>query len=178
MKNKAFLDILFENRNKEYGAYQLRQIADYDLMKSLFVGIGIVALITGGTIYANNRTINAETITGEHKVIVDVIDVTPPVEKKKEIVVNPNKIIRTCSCCFREIALSKSGHMVHHGFQRPGDGYQTDSCFGISYKPLERSNEGLVAIIDVIEKQLEHKNSAYKKLETSKEVSFVNPNEK
>ncbi|MEG0188365.1 MAG: hypothetical protein RR668_06865 [Algoriella sp.] len=72
MKNKAFLDILFENRNKEYGAYQLRQIADYDLMKSLFVGIGIVALITGGTIYANNRTINAETITGEHKVIVDV----------------------------------------------------------------------------------------------------------
>ena len=94
--------------------------------------------------------------------------------KKKEIVVNPNKIIRTCSCCFREIALSKSGHMVHHGFQRPGDGYQTDSCFGISYKPLERSNEGLVAIIDVIEKQLEHKNSAYKKLEISKEVSFVN----
>ncbi|MEG0697326.1 MAG: hypothetical protein RR447_09335, partial [Algoriella sp.] len=91
MKNKAFLDILFENRNKEYGAYQLRQIADYDLMKSLFVGIGIVALITGGTIYANNRTINAETITGEHKVIVDVIDVTPPVEKKKEIVVPPKE---------------------------------------------------------------------------------------
>ena len=87
MSNKAFLDILFENRNKEYGAYQLRQVASQDLMKSLFVGIGIVALITGGTIYANNRTMNAITIDGEHKVIVDIhdLDVTPPDKKIEEV---------------------------------------------------------------------------------------------
>lgn len=87
MSNKAFLDILFENRNKEYGAYQLRQVASQDLMKSLFVGIGIVALITGGTIYANNRTMNATTID-ENSVIACPIYIpeTPPIEKKEEAV--------------------------------------------------------------------------------------------
>ena len=91
MSNKAFLDILFENRNKEYGAYQLRQVASQDLMKSLFVGIGIVALITGGTIYANNRTMNATTID-ENSVIVCPINIpeTPPIEKK-EVVIPPKE---------------------------------------------------------------------------------------
>jgi len=90
MSNKAFLDILFENRNKEYGAYQLRQVANHDLMKSLFIGIGIVVLITSGTIYANNRATNATTIPKEHKVIVDMddLDVKPP---KKEEVIPPKE---------------------------------------------------------------------------------------
>ncbi len=85
MSNKAFLDILFENRNKEYGAYQLRQVASQDLMKSLFVGIGIVALITGGTIYANNRTMNNEITKKGDGVIVILDDVTPPDKKVEEV---------------------------------------------------------------------------------------------
>lgn len=87
MSNKAFLDILFENRNKEYGAYQLRQVANHDLMKSLFVGIGIVVLVTGGTIYANNRAMKNTTIIDEHVVTVDITDiddVKPP--EKKEVI--------------------------------------------------------------------------------------------
>ena len=92
MSNKAFLDILFENRNKEYGAYQLRQVASQDLMKSLFVGIGIVALITGGTIYANNRTMNNEITKKGDGVIVILDDVTPPPpDKKVEEVVPPKE---------------------------------------------------------------------------------------
>lgn len=92
MSNKAFLDILFENRNKEYGAYQLRQVANHDLMKSLFVGIGIVALITGGTIYANNRTMNNEITKKGDGVIVIFDDVTPPPpDKKVEEVVHPKE---------------------------------------------------------------------------------------
>jgi len=86
MSNKLFLDIVFESRNKEYGAYQLRQIANYDLMRSLFIGVGIVALITGGTLYANYKSETIVTSNNERKVIVDVIDVDkPPVEKEKEI---------------------------------------------------------------------------------------------
>jgi len=85
MSNKAFLDILFENRNKEYGAYQLRQVANHDLMKSLFVGIGIVALITGGTIYANNKTMNNEITKKDDGVIVILDNVTPPDKKIEEV---------------------------------------------------------------------------------------------
>lgn len=56
--------------------------------------------------------------------------------------VNPNKIIKTCGCCSRQIALAGST-MAHHGYERPGNGQQTASCPGIRFRPLERSDEGL-----------------------------------
>ena len=87
MKNKAFLDILFENRNKEYGAYQLRQIADHDLMRSLFVGIGIVALITSGTLYANYKLTNLDLSKENDGVVVILDDLTPTKIEEKEVVV-------------------------------------------------------------------------------------------
>jgi hypothetical protein len=59
---------------------------------------------------------------------------------------NPNKVVRTCPCCFRGIAV-QSNRMVHHGYERPWEGMQTASCMGIHYKPLERSDEGLLAAI-------------------------------
>lgn len=92
MSNKAFLDILFENRNKEYGAYQLRQVASQDLMKSLFVGIGIVALITSGTIYANNRSMSKSMIDhGEDTITVNITKILPPPDKKVEEVTPPKE---------------------------------------------------------------------------------------
>lgn len=60
--------------------------------------------------------------------------------------VNPNKLVKTCPCCFRQIAVVR-GKMAHHGYQRPGYGSQTSSCPGIRFKPLEVSNEGLVWLI-------------------------------
>ena len=87
MSSKAFLDILFENRNKEYGAYQLRQVANHDLMKSLFIGIGIVALITSGTIYANNRAMSRSIIDNNKDTItVTITKILPPEEKKEEVI--------------------------------------------------------------------------------------------
>lgn len=56
---------------------------------------------------------------------------------------NPDKNVKTCPCCFRGIAIS-GGKMVHHGYERPGTGYQTASCSGIMFAPLEFSTEGLV----------------------------------
>lgn len=68
--------------------------------------------------------------------------------------VNPNKVVMTCPCCFHQIAKAKNGKMVHHGYQRPGNGWQTSSCPGIRFKPLEESLEGLLWIIDETKKQL------------------------
>jgi hypothetical protein len=67
---------------------------------------------------------------------------------------NPNKVVRTCPCCFRAFAV-QSNRMVHHGYQRPGYGQQTNSCVGIRYKPLERSNEGLVALRNGTQRELD-----------------------
>lgn len=66
--------------------------------------------------------------------------VTPP---------NPHKQTGTCACCQKEQAVKPAdGKMAHHGYRRPGDGYQTSSCAGVSFPPLEVSTEGLVWLIN------------------------------
>lgn len=61
--------------------------------------------------------------------------------------VNPNKVVKTCQCCVRAIAVV-DGLMAHHGYRRPGDGWQTASCQGIRYQPLEVANDGLIDMLD------------------------------
>lgn len=61
---------------------------------------------------------------------------------------NPNKIIKTCPCCFRAIAV-KTDKMFHHGYTRPFHGWQSASCPGIQFRPLEVSSEGLEWLINV-----------------------------
>lgn len=68
--------------------------------------------------------------------------------------VNPNQERGTCSCCQRDIAVKGQG-MAHHGYQRPGDGYQTLSCEGTNFPNLEKSLEGLHFMIRVVDQRLE-----------------------
>lgn len=53
----------------------------------------------------------------------------------------------TCQCCGRDIQ-SNTGTVAHHGYQRPGDGYQTASCMGAKYLPIEADYSVLVRYID------------------------------
>lgn len=66
---------------------------------------------------------------------------------------NPNKVVKTCPVCFRPIAVLR-GTMAHHGYQRPGQGWQTASCPGIRFKPLEVSSEGLEWLIATLRERL------------------------
>lgn len=66
--------------------------------------------------------------------------------------VNPSKVVKTCPCCFRSIAVVSS-KMAHHGYERPGTGWQTASCPGIRFPPLEVSSEGLVWMIGALKDQ-------------------------
>ncbi|RYZ36120.1 MAG: hypothetical protein EOP49_32895, partial [Sphingobacteriales bacterium] len=67
--------------------------------------------------------------------------------------VNPNKIIKTCPVCFRPIAVKKL--MVHHGYERPGYGWQTPSCPGAKFEPLEVSSAGLEWLISTLREELQ-----------------------
>lgn len=69
--------------------------------------------------------------------------------------VNPNKVVKTCPCCQRAIAVG-GGTMVHHGYQRTGNGWQTNSCPGIRFPPLEVSSAGLKWMIESHEESLQH----------------------
>ena len=75
--------------------------------------------------------------------------------------VNPDKVVMTCPCCFRQIAVVNS-KMTHHGYTRPGTGQQSASCYGIRFPPLETSLEGLQWLIEHVTTQLDDSHTAYK----------------
>jgi len=75
---------------------------------------------------------------------------------------NPNKLVKTCPCCFRQIAVVRD-KMALHGYERPGQGWQTASCPGIRFKPLEVSTEGLVWLISTFEERLAVNQAAWKR---------------
>lgn len=86
--------------------------------------------------------------------------------------VNPDKDVKTCPCCFRSIAV-RGGKMVHHGYERPGSGQQTDSCWGIRYAPLEVSTEGLEWLIGFHENKLKEDKLQLKNLPNATKLSIL-----
>lgn len=72
-----------------------------------------------------------------------VIKGRAPVEPRPPA--NPDQLRLTCGCCFREIAVvggAPTGLMAHHGYERPGEGFQTASCPGIKFMPLQTTDDG------------------------------------
>jgi len=52
-----------------------------------------------------------------------------------------------CQICGREIK-ANTGVIAHHGYERPGDGWQTSSCLGARYKPYEESRDRIPFVIE------------------------------
>jgi hypothetical protein len=52
----------------------------------------------------------------------------------------------TCQCCGRAI-FAETGVIAHHGYQRPGGGWQTASCMGARELPFEVSRDALGRLI-------------------------------
>lgn len=75
--NTTMLDMVFENRNKEYGAYVLRRDYDKQMMRAMGITVTSILLIIGGVFVGNK--LKAE----------------PPSINYKEIVSNPTDIAIT-----------------------------------------------------------------------------------
>lgn len=50
-------------------------------------------------------------------------------------------ILGICPVCEGEFKVQK-GLLVHHGYQRPGDGQIHGDCFAVGYEPYQRSTKG------------------------------------
>lgn len=59
----------------------------------------------------------------------------------------------TCQICGREIKAGR-GLIALHGYQRPGHGWQTQSCYGARHLPFEVSRDRLGQFIDLVRKEL------------------------
>lgn len=73
-------------------------------------------------------------------------------------------VAKTCQICGRPI-LAETGLIAHHGYRRPGDGFQTASCYGARELPFEVSRDCLGRYLSTIRKQLANMQEARAKAE-------------
>lgn len=66
----------------------------------------------------------------------------------------------TCQCCGRAI-FAETGVIAHHGYERPGSGWQTASCYGARHVPFEVARDTLGLMLDHMRAQLA-RNEAYR----------------
>ncbi len=75
---KTLDDIVFENRNREYGAYDLRTSERSNLTKSFLIGLLIIFLLVGGIVgynYAINRSDDTERVVEIELTDVEIPDI-------------------------------------------------------------------------------------------------------
>lgn len=85
-KNTPWDDYLFNHRNKEFGAYQLRKQAPSNLLKSLLIVVFLLGSVTSILSFTGTKKVSLPTPEPEHPVIVNPTDLTEKkkVEKEKE----------------------------------------------------------------------------------------------
>lgn len=83
---KKWIDLVFEGKNKEYGAYQLRQESPRTTIAAFFFGLVFIGLISGiGLLFSSfNSPSDNEipTITPDSVIRVDLIE--PPTNREEE----------------------------------------------------------------------------------------------
>jgi periplasmic protein TonB len=83
---KKWIDLVFEGKNKEYGAYQLRQENSKTTTKAFFYAIGSIGLVSGIVLlfssFKSDTTPDVVPIDGDPIIVVDVT--LPPETKKPE----------------------------------------------------------------------------------------------
>jgi len=73
----------------------------------------------------------------------------------------------TCQCCGRQI-FAQTGTIAHHGYERPGYGWQTASCMGALYLPFEVSRNRLADLILSLQQMIEETKESIKATKAEK----------
>lgn len=78
-----YLDIIFDNRNKNYGGYELRKHYPQRVKKAISVVMITCALISGYTVWANREQEHKIIVPHETVINMQPLDPTPEPEKPK-----------------------------------------------------------------------------------------------
>lgn len=57
-------------------------------------------------------------------------------------------LAKTCQCCFRQI-FAETGTIAHHGYERPGHGWQTASCVGAKMRSTTMLSQDINRVITI-----------------------------
>lgn len=74
----SLLDLLFDNRNKDYGAYELRKTYQERIIKSLVLAISVAGLVYAGVALANSKFQHRERYN-----IKPIVELQQVIEKKE-----------------------------------------------------------------------------------------------
>lgn len=74
-------------------------------------------------------------------------DLTPYVRGSKKAATTKYD---TCQICGRACG-TKAGVIAHHGYRRPGNGWQTASCFGARHRPYEIASDALPPYLESLD---------------------------
>jgi protein TonB len=81
-----FTELLFENRNKNYGAYAMRRSYDRRLLVSTGITVSVLLMaIIMPKLFGNSQLVTVDDPT-KRKVVITEVNLTPKEEKKKEVV--------------------------------------------------------------------------------------------
>lgn len=78
------LDLIFDDRNKEYGAYELRKTYQHRIKQSIIITFTLTAVIIGGSVLASSLKPEKDYRDDNRVVVVDLIPETPEPEKLPE----------------------------------------------------------------------------------------------
>lgn len=79
-----------------------------------------------------------------------------------------------CQICERAI-LARTGLIAHHGYERPGGGWQTPSCFGARQLPYEEDREAIPNFIAWLNLRLTEKEKECARVSGHPRVAVPNP---
>lgn len=80
---------------------------------------------------------------------------------------------RHCQICEREIK-ANTGLIAHHGYQRPGWGEQTSSCYGARNLPYEVSRDAIPPVLESYKRGLESQEERLTKMKTNPPKALPN----
>ena len=89
-----WIDLVFENKNKEYGAYQLRHDSSKTALSALFMGLFLSASIATILFYSSKLLHTTTETTTSTPTIDDVIHVTDVnLKSNKEVLAQPEQLL-------------------------------------------------------------------------------------
>lgn len=89
------LDILFEHRNKLYGAYALRRNYNHRMGIALAISLSAVLFLLASSFIKKNNGGSSYSLQRKDSVILRTYEVTKPTEEKKKIKVNVQQVQST-----------------------------------------------------------------------------------
>ncbi|WP_374948255.1 energy transducer TonB [Mucilaginibacter sp.] len=80
--NAEWLDVVFANKNKSYGAYDLRSHYAGNMVRAMLITFTVIA---AGGIYLKLHAKEIERVTHDHSTIVDITPLPPVVKVEKKV---------------------------------------------------------------------------------------------